>query len=79
MTFDGQTLNKAGIVLQVLAAAYIVFQAGKTAHSLRDMKVTYDSLEDVILQLGREMSSQFRHQLYGFLVLALGALLQLVG
>lgn len=34
---DGQTLNRIGIVLQVLAAAYIVFQAWRTANALANM------------------------------------------
>lgn len=77
---DGQTLNRIGIVLQVLAAAYIVFQAWRTANALANMKgraITWGSLDPIIQQLGREMAGQFRHQLIGFAVLALGAGLQL--
>jgi hypothetical protein len=72
-------LNRAGILLQVIAAGYIVFQAWRTARALKDMKVTIDSLEQVILQLGAEMTLQFRHQLFGFGVLAIGAVLQAIG
>lgn len=74
---DGQALNKIGIVLQVGAAAYIVFQAWRTARALSDMQVTIDSMELIIQRLGREMAGQFKHQLIGFAVLALGAILQL--
>lgn len=73
---DPQTLNKIGIAVQVLAAAYIVFQAWRTARALSDFKITIDSMEHIIQRLGDEMKSQFRHQLIGFVVLAIGAVLQ---
>jgi DNA modification methylase len=75
---DGQMLNKIGVVLQVIAAAYIVLQAGRTAKALANFKVTIDSLEHIIERLGREMAGQFKHQLIGFVVLALGAILQML-
>lgn len=74
---DSQILNKGGILLQVLAAAYIVFQAWRTARALSGMKITIDSLEGDIHALGGEMKGQFKHQLFGFVVLALGAVAQL--
>jgi hypothetical protein len=71
------TLNYIGILLQVLAAAYIVLQAWRTARALAGShRITIDSMEHVIAQLGREMKRQFRHQLIGFVVLALGAVLR---
>lgn len=74
------TLNSLGIVLQVLAAAYIVLQAWRTTRALAGSeRITIDSMERVIAQLGREMKGQFVHQLIGFVVLAFGAVLQLFG
>jgi hypothetical protein len=71
-------MNQTGIVLQVLAAAYIVFQAYRTTRTLEDMKITFDSIEHVIARLGSEMRGQFKHQVIGFALLALGAILQLL-
>lgn len=66
--------------MQVLAAAYIVFQAWRTTKALTGSeRITIDSQELVIAQLGREMRCQFQHQLYGFVGLAVGAICQLLG
>ena len=69
----------AGILLQLLGAAYLVFQSFRTARKLQKYKgpVTYDSLAPSIETLAHEVGGQFSQQLVGFAFVFLGSALQL--
>ncbi|MDL9998261.1 hypothetical protein QTI24_06580 [Variovorax sp. J22P240] len=63
--------------MQVLAALYIVVQAWRTTRALSTYKrITIDNTELIVGQIAEEMRGQFKHQLAGFTVLAIGAALQ---
>lgn len=73
--------NLFGIALQVLAALYMVVQAWRTARVLAQPKyeqITINNLEMIVGQIASEVKGQFRHQLAGFVVLAIGAAMQAV-
>ena len=64
-----------GIILQVLAAAYLLFCSWRASTTLGKYKseVTYGELGPKIDALGQEIGGQFRHQLIGFLLLLVGS------
>lgn len=68
-----------GILLQLIGAAYIVFQSFRTARNLQkySASVTYDTLSPSIETLTKELGGQFFQQLVGFVFLLLGSLFQL--
>lgn len=70
-----------GIVLQVLGAAYLVWQARGTASKLAKYKsnITYGNFAEAIDDLAHEIHGQFRQQMLGFLFLTLGSALQVYG
>lgn len=70
-------LNSLGVLLQVLAAAYLVLQAYRTSQTLGNLPRTYDTIGGSIERALGEVSSQFGHQLIAFAVLAMGSALQL--
>ena len=70
-----------GIVIQAGGAAYVVVKAKSTADLLGKYKsnITYDTFAHAIDDLAHEMHGQFKLQLRGFAMLALGSTLQLYG
>jgi len=70
-----------GIIIQLLGAAYLVYQSGFTARKLANYKsnVTYDNFASAIDALASEVHGQFGQQLRAFTAIALGSLLQLYG
>lgn len=68
-----------GILLQLLGAAYLVFQSFRTARKLQKYKgpVTWDSLAPSIETLAHEVGGQFSQQLVGFIFVFLGSAFQL--
>lgn len=70
-----------GIVLQVLGAGYLVWQARGTASKLAKYKsnITYGNFADAIADLAHEVHGQFKQQMLGFLLLAFGSALQVYG
>lgn len=74
-------LTVIGIILQVLGAAFLVFQALRTSRKLGkyNAQVTYDNFSSIIADLAREVGGQFRQQFVGFLFVLVGSALQLYG
>lgn len=70
-----------GIVLQVLGVGYLVWQSRETANKLAKYKsnITYDNFAAAIDDLAHEIHGQFKQQMRGFLLLALGSALQFYG
>lgn len=70
-----------GVVLQVLGAGYLVWQARGTASKLAKYKsnITYGNFAEAIDDLAHEIHGQFKQQMRGFLLLALGSALQFYG
>ena len=70
--------NIGGIACQVLGAGYLVYQSYFTSRSLLKYKpaITYDNLGPAIEQLAHEVQAQFKHQALGFLLVVIGAALQ---
>jgi hypothetical protein len=67
-----------GIVLQLLGAGYLVWQAWCTSRKLAKFSsITYDTLGATIDTLAHEIGSQFTQQLIGFVFVLLGSALQL--
>jgi hypothetical protein len=68
-----------GIILQVLGAAYLVFQSFRSAKKLKKYKdpTTYGSLSPSIETMASELSGQFSQQLIGFIFVLLGSGFQL--
>ena len=68
-----------GILLQLIGAGYLVFQAWRTSRKLAkyQTQVTFDTLGSTIDTLARELGSQFLQQLIGFLFVLVGSALQL--
>lgn len=71
----------AGIVLQLLGAGYLVWQARYTAIKLAKYKsnITYDNFAPAIDDLAHEINGQFNQQMRGFLLVGLGSVLQFYG
>jgi hypothetical protein len=70
----------AGVVLQLLGGAYIVYASGRTWSRLTQFAadVTYNELGPLLNALRNELAGQFMHQTLGFAMLVLGGLAQLV-
>lgn len=68
-----------GIILQLLGAAYIVYQSCRTTRNLRKYSapVTYGTLSPSIEALAKELAGQFAQQLVGFFFLLIGSCFQL--
>jgi hypothetical protein len=71
----------SGIVLQVVGAGYLVWQARFTASKLAKYKanITYDNFAAAIDDLAHEVHGQFKQQMHGFLLVAIGSALQFYG
>lgn len=70
-----------GIVFQLFGAGYLVWQSKLTSNKLGKYKsnITYDNFSKAIDDLAHELHSQFKQQIIGFSLVALGALLQFYG
>jgi CHASE3 domain sensor protein len=70
-----------GIILQILGAGYLVWQARFTAIKLAKYKsnITYDNFGTAIDDLAQEINGQFKQQMRGFLLVGAGSLLQFYG
>lgn len=70
-----------GIVLQLVGAGYLVWQARGTAKKLANFRahLTYDKFNDAVGTLADELGGQFGQQLWGFLFIAAGSALQFYG
>lgn len=70
-----------GIGFQLLGAGYLVLQAKLTSSKLAKYKsnITYDNFSAAIDDLAHELHGQFKQQIIGFSLVALGALLQFYG
>jgi hypothetical protein len=67
-----------GIFLQLIGAAYIVYQSFRTTNKLQKYStpVTYGTLSPTIETLAKELAGQFSQQLVGFLFLLMGSCFQ---
>jgi CHASE3 domain sensor protein len=70
-----------GIILQLLGAGYLVWQARFTANKLAKYKsnITYDNFSAAIDDLAHEINGQFKQQMRGFLLVGAGSILQFYG
>lgn len=70
-----QTATVVGIVLQVMGALYLVWQAHVTSKRLVNFRadLTYEKFSDTLEGLAQEVGGQFKQQLIGFLALAAGS------
>jgi CHASE3 domain sensor protein len=70
-----------GIILQLLGAGYLVWQARFTAIKLAKYKsnITYDNFATAIDDLAQEINGQFKQQTRGFLLVGAGSVLQFYG
>lgn len=68
-----------GIILQLLGAAYLVYQSFSTSKKLSKYRtqVTYDTLGSTIDALAHEVGGQFTQQLVGFVFVLAGSAFQL--
>ena len=74
-----QTATVVGIVLQLMGALYLVWQAHLTSKKLVNFRVdlTYKKFNDTLEGLAHEIGGQFNQQLIGFVALAAGSGLQI--
>lgn len=72
-------LDAAGIVLQVIGAAWVVQASYKTRMSLAgfNTKTTYDELGGLLDKLRSELADSYGSQGIGFMFILAGALCQL--
>lgn len=70
-----------GIIFQIFGAGWLVWQARFTSKKLIKYKsnITYDNFASAIDDLAQEVHGQFKQQMIGFLLVTIGALLQLYG
>jgi len=70
-----------GIVLQLGGAGYLVWQARATSMKLANFRahLTYDKFNDAVGTLADELGGQFRQQVWGFVIIAAGSVLQFYG
>ena len=70
-----------GIILQLLGAGYLVWQARFSANKLTKYKsnITYDNFSSAIDDIAHEISGQFRLQIRGFILVVAGSILQFYG
>lgn len=70
-------INELGIVLEILGAALLVFAAFRSRKEIKDISDTWDA--DLAEKLRDTISGQAITELKGFVLLAVGLFLQMVG
>lgn len=72
-----QCATVIGIALQVIGAAYLVYQSRATSRSLGGYKTTYENFSSQIERLSKELADQYAQQLVGFCFVLVGSGFQL--
>ena len=72
-------IGQAGIVLEIGGAGYIVYCAYTAKAQIHGKKTDLDHLQEALDTVIAEVASQFRKQLFGFVLLVLGLGMQFVG
>ena len=72
-------LGQSGILVELTGAGYLVWCSLDTKRRLESQKVTYDGAFIALEEVLRISVEQFRQQVRGFLVLALGLVMQFGG
>jgi len=71
-------IGQIGIVSEIFGAAYIVFAAYKSHTNLKNKSHTIDGA-DVMESTLIEVRGQYKKELIGFSVLAIGLIMQFIG
>ena len=71
-------VGQAGIIFEVLGAGYIVIAAYKAQKNLEDKSHTIDAA-DVMESTMLEVRGQYKKEVIGFSILAIGLIMQFVG
>ncbi|MCJ7546363.1 MAG: hypothetical protein MUP30_06005 [Deltaproteobacteria bacterium] len=71
-------LGQFGIILEIFAAAFLVYSAWQAKQNLKDKATTKDA-QEAIEELLKEMRGQYFKEIWGFSFLAVGLVLQIVG
>ena len=72
-------LGQGGIVVEILSALWIVYSAYDVRLKVRGKRTDLDHLEEALQAVLDEVTSQFKKQLLGFVVLTAGLLMQFAG
>lgn len=70
-------INEAGIVLEIIGAAWLVLAAFKSRNEIKDIPDSWDA--ELPEKLRNAVASQAITELYGFVLLALGLICQMIG
>lgn len=72
-------IGQLGIVLEVVGAGTLVFSAYSSSKTIKKHKTDLDHIEYAVEQLIEDTKNQFKTQANGFILLAAGLAMQLVG
>lgn len=72
-------IGQAGIVLEIIGAVWVVYCAYDARLHVRGKKTDLDNLEEALQAVLDEVGSQFQKQLWGFVILAAGLVMQFAG
>ena len=71
-----QIVGQIGIVLEFLGAGYLVCSALSSKKEMHGLKSTIDSIDDAMSRLIGVVKDQFQKELIGFILLAIGLVMQ---
>jgi hypothetical protein len=71
-------VGQAGIAIELVGAAFIVWCSYRTKRTMENQTVTYDGFALALQELLTASVRQFRDQVWGFLMIATGLMMQFV-
>ncbi len=74
-------IGQAGIVLEVLGAAFIVFSAFKSRKEISKIEnpASYGGVGETSILVVKLIKNQFKNEAFGFFLLGLGLIMQFIG